>query len=584
MGGGMFLILRGRCLVLSSSQAGLGAGLEVVTRSWAEAPGALSRVVSLSRVEGIAPSSEENAPLPRSLDDISDDRPSSAPLPGLEPPKQPATSHKEPVCACSSGVLDDDAQGPAASAASGTAAILGSLEAGECFGEGNLLTESPSANTVEASEPSVMVCLPRGAWQRFARSHPELEAGTAEFVRERMAQTLHAVHSPLCAGMSWNEFRLFAGQALELQYRRPGEVIFKAGETYDELWIVVSGSALLEQAPERLGDDDAGVVSPTQRQSLPLSAENPSFSPALLKSPSRRSFAMLSAGWRASRAVLPVEFAPVDEGNRRGKEGATSPTGGSPDPAGSSPPRGSGLVGTARKYLGSNFPRRLPGTAASRSHVSLGFGAIFGCKNLLGSADKAQARLQTVRAGPAGVSAFLVMKRAGFERLCQHNKRLAAFCRLVSARASEEVLIDDVLNVRDARKELRAFLEKERSVENLDFFVAAERFSRLDLPSRRLEFPKIVAEYVARDAPFEINVPAMLRAPVLAICSSLSSKSCGPTEGGIPCSLESAPDKDALAECQKEVRNVMEKDGFARFRRSEEFRALQRRWEGIARA
>ncbi|XP_069460443.1 regulator of G-protein signaling 8-like isoform X2 [Ambystoma mexicanum] len=109
--------------------------------------------------------------------------------------------------------------------------------------------------------------------------------------------------------------------------------------------------------------------------------------------------------------------------------------------------------------------------------------------------------------------------------------------------------MDILLSSRPGVSAFRAFLRTEYSEENLDFWLACEKYRSTSLAAVDLEARKLFAEFIGVQAPKEINLDSRTRA---AILTSLSQ----PTV----CSFDTA---------QKRVYSLMEKDSYPRFLRAD---------------
>jgi NTE family protein/lysophospholipid hydrolase len=123
----------------------------------------------------------------------------------------------------------------------GAQADLDELEPGVSVGEMSLLTGQPRVATVYALEDSVLLRLSRASFEQLGGSHPDLvrrisEASVPRLLRTQLADALSALFGPL-EQAALHELQA----AVEWCHLGPGELLFRAGEPGDALYLVVNG-------------------------------------------------------------------------------------------------------------------------------------------------------------------------------------------------------------------------------------------------------------------------------------------------------------------------------------------------------
>lgn len=161
--------------------------------------------------------------------------------------------------------------------ADGREALLGELSAGEIVGEGSLITDEPRYASVKASEDSLLIRLPRPAFEDILARHPghgsSLRALIARRQEEEHRERYRPVSSelveflrtvPLFASMSAPQLRDIEGH-LRWLYLPGGRQLMKQGDQPDGLYVVVGGRLRYEVSDEagrvtRRGDFGRGDI------------------------------------------------------------------------------------------------------------------------------------------------------------------------------------------------------------------------------------------------------------------------------------------------------------------------------------
>ncbi len=161
--------------------------------------------------------------------------------------------------------------------ADGREALLGELTAGEVVGEGSLITDEPRYATVKTSEDSLLIRLPRAAFEEILARRPgpgaALRALIARRQEEEHRERYRPVSSelvdflrtvPLFASMSAPQLRDLEGH-LQWLYLPGGRQLMKQGDEPDGLYVVVGGRLRYEVADEsgritRRGDFGRGDI------------------------------------------------------------------------------------------------------------------------------------------------------------------------------------------------------------------------------------------------------------------------------------------------------------------------------------
>ncbi|KAK7094721.1 hypothetical protein V1264_006232 [Littorina saxatilis] len=119
------------------------------------------------------------------------------------------------------------------------------------------------------------------------------------------------------------------------------------------------------------------------------------------------------------------------------------------------------------------------------------------------------------------------------------------------SRSFESLLLD-----KTGLELFRGFLRSEFSDENLEFWIAVEEFKQLKSSKLPSVAQKIYTDFVAPQAPREINLDAKTRMKTLANLSSHN--------------------KEVFEEAQRKVQALMEKDSYPRFLESEVYQRIIR--------
>lgn len=161
--------------------------------------------------------------------------------------------------------------------ADGRVAVLGELSAGEIVGEGSLITDEPRYATVKSIEDSLLVRLPRAAFEEILGRHPEHGASLRALIARRQDDEHHERYRPvsselveflrtvpLFASMSAPQLRDLEGH-LQWLYLPGGRQLMKQGDEPDGLYIVIGGRLRYEVADEsgrvlRRGDFGRGDI------------------------------------------------------------------------------------------------------------------------------------------------------------------------------------------------------------------------------------------------------------------------------------------------------------------------------------
>ncbi len=123
---------------------------------------------------------------------------------------------------------------------------LALLEEGTIFGEMALLSASPRAATVTATEPSDVLVFGRDALTVAAQDLPVIAATLERFMRQRLVRRLldtHPMFEPFDAGQ-----RLQLGSRFEPVAIVPGQVLLREGEPGSGLHVVLHGAVSVTRA------------------------------------------------------------------------------------------------------------------------------------------------------------------------------------------------------------------------------------------------------------------------------------------------------------------------------------------------
>ncbi len=158
-------------------------------------------------------------------------------------------------------ILLDGRLGVRLALADGTLQDLDELAPGTTVGEMALLTGQPRAATVYALVDSQLARLDRADFERLARDHPLEVRHFAEGIlprlrRARLAVALRAAFGPLTLA-ELHEVE----QRLEWRRLRSGEVLYREGESPDDMHLVVTGR-LRSQLSTPEGQRSLGEIGP----------------------------------------------------------------------------------------------------------------------------------------------------------------------------------------------------------------------------------------------------------------------------------------------------------------------------------
>ena len=123
---------------------------------------------------------------------------------------------------------------------------LATLEEGTFFGEMALLSASPRAATVTATEPSDVLVFGRDALTAAAHDLPVIAAALERFMRQRLVKRLldtHPMFEPFDAGQ-----RLQLGSRFEPVAVAAGQVLLREGESGSGLHVVLHGAVSVTRA------------------------------------------------------------------------------------------------------------------------------------------------------------------------------------------------------------------------------------------------------------------------------------------------------------------------------------------------
>lgn len=131
-----------------------------------------------------------------------------------------------------------------------------------------------------------------------------------------------------------------------------------------------------------------------------------------------------------------------------------------------------------------------------------------------------------------------------------------------SVRPSKEIALtwseafDNLLHDKYGLSLFRVFVRSEFSEENLEFWIACEEYKKSKTPKLAPKAKKIFADFVAIQAPKEVNLDSNTRAATINnICN---------------------PNRHAFDQAQKRIQGLMEKDSYPRFLKSELYLELIR--------
>ncbi|XP_078263886.1 regulator of G-protein signaling 5-like [Rhinoraja longicauda] len=159
---------------------------------------------------------------------------------------------------------------------------------------------------------------------------------------------------------------------------------------------------------------------------------------------------------------------------------------------------------------------------------------------------------------------ILLQKSKKIRQSVRTNKKDKARSRASSEEAKKwRQSLDKMLSHKHGLAAFRTFLRSEYSEENIEFWLACEDYKKIRSTAKRTSKAKLIyLEFIETDAPKEINIDYETKDSTRNYLQR--------------------PTSSSFDEAQSKIYNLMEKDSYARFLRSEVYLNLTRQTERAA--